>query len=147
MRLPHMRLQPDFSVARCIELRIQEPGWGFVEMWLHWVSQDLGARVQESGIGASLVAQWLGICLPMQGTRVWALVREDPTCRTAPKPVHHNYWAHVPQLLKSMCLEPVLCNKRSHFSKKPAYHNEEYLWLATTRESRCAATKTQRSQK
>ena len=30
----------------------------------------------------------------MQGTRVWALVREDPT-----KPVHHNYWARVPQLL------------------------------------------------
>ena len=42
---------------------------------------------------ASLVAQWLGICLPMQGTRVWALVREDPTCRGATKPVGHNYWA------------------------------------------------------
>ena len=31
--------------------------------------------------GASLVAQWLRICLPMQGTRVRALVWEDPTCR------------------------------------------------------------------
>ena len=40
---------------------------------------------------ASLVAQWLIIRLPMQGTRVQALVREDPTCRGAPKPVHHNY--------------------------------------------------------
>ena len=29
----------------------------------------------------------------MQGTRVWALVQEDPTCRGATKPVHHNYWA------------------------------------------------------
>ena len=29
----------------------------------------------------------------MQGTRVWALVREDPTCRRATKPVRHNYWA------------------------------------------------------
>ena len=28
---------------------------------------------------ASLVAQWLRICLPMQGTRVRALVWEDPT--------------------------------------------------------------------
>ena len=28
---------------------------------------------------ASLVAQWLRICLPMQGTWVWALDREDPT--------------------------------------------------------------------
>ena len=42
---------------------------------------------------ASLVAQWLRIRLPMQGTRVRALVREDPTCRGATKPVHHNYWA------------------------------------------------------
>ena len=40
---------------------------------------------------ASLVAQWLRICLPMQGTRVQALVWEDPTCRRATKPVHHNY--------------------------------------------------------
>ena len=43
--------------------------------------------------GSSLVAQWLRIHLPMQGTRVRALVREDPTCRGATKPVHHNYWA------------------------------------------------------
>ena len=32
-------------------------------------------------VGASLVAQWLRIRLPMQGTRVRALVRDDPTCR------------------------------------------------------------------
>ena len=31
--------------------------------------------------GASLVGQWLRIYLPMQGTRVRALVWEDPTCR------------------------------------------------------------------
>ena len=30
--------------------------------------------------GTSLVAQWLRIHLPMQGTRVRALVQEDPTC-------------------------------------------------------------------
>ena len=40
---------------------------------------------------ASLVAQWLRVCLPTQGTRVRALVWEDPTCRGATKPVHHNY--------------------------------------------------------
>ncbi|KAJ8779538.1 hypothetical protein J1605_012422, partial [Eschrichtius robustus] len=39
----------------------------------------------------SLVAQWLRIRLPMQGTRVRALVREDPTCRGATKPMRHNY--------------------------------------------------------
>ena len=41
--------------------------------------------------GASLVAQWLRIRLPMQGTWVRALVWEDPTCRGATKPVRHNY--------------------------------------------------------
>ena len=40
---------------------------------------------------ASLVVQWLRICLPMQGTRVRALVREDSTHRGATKPMHHNY--------------------------------------------------------
>ena len=39
---------------------------------------------------ASLVAQWLRICLPMQGTRVRALVWEDPTCHGAARPVSHN---------------------------------------------------------
>ena len=42
---------------------------------------------------ASLVAQRLRICLPMQGTRVRALVREDPTCHGATRPVSHNYLA------------------------------------------------------
>ena len=41
--------------------------------------------------GASLVAQWLRVCLLMQGTRVQALVWEDPTCRGATRPVSHNY--------------------------------------------------------
>ena len=86
---------------------------------------------------ASLVAQWLRIHLPMQGTRVRALVREDPTCCGATKPVRHNYWAcalepasHnywacVPQLLKPVHLEPVLHNKRSHRNEKPTRRNEE----------------------
>ena len=39
----------------------------------------------------SLVAQWLRILLPMQGTQVQALVQEDPTCCRATKPVCHNY--------------------------------------------------------
>ena len=40
---------------------------------------------------ASLVAQLLGVCLPMQGTRIQALVQEDLPCRGAAKPVCHNY--------------------------------------------------------
>ena len=39
----------------------------------------------------SLVAQWLRIRLPVQGTWVRALVREDPTRHGTTKPMHHNY--------------------------------------------------------
>ena len=94
-------------------------------------SGEIGLR------GISLVAQWLSICLPMQGTWVRALVREYPTCHGATKPVRHhywacaveptshNYWAHVPQLLKPARLEPTLRNKRSHRNEKPAHHSKE----------------------
>ena len=47
--------------------------------------------LKSSTLGASLVAQWLRIRLPMQGTRVRALVWEDPTCHGATRPVSHNY--------------------------------------------------------
>ena len=106
-----------------------------------------------------LVVQWLGIRLPMQGTRVWALVQEDPTHCRAAKPERHNYWAcalepashncwaRMPQLLKPTCLEPVLGNKRSHLNEEPVHRNKEWTPLTTTRESPRTATKTQRSQK
>ena len=48
-------------------------------------------RHQKSNKRASLVAQWLRICLLMQGTRVRALVWEDPTCHGATGPMSHNY--------------------------------------------------------
>ena len=76
-------------------------------------------------LGTSLVVQWLRICLPMQGTQVRALVREDPTCHGATKPMRHNYWPREPQLLKPAHLEPMLCNKRSHHNEKPAQCSEE----------------------
>ena len=54
-------------------------------------SFDSKSHVQNFLTGASLVAQRLRICLPMQGTRVRALVWEDPTCHEATGPVSHNY--------------------------------------------------------
>ena len=54
----------------------------------------------------SLAVQSLGICLPMQGTRVRPLVWEDSTLCWAIKPVH---------------LEPEV-HKRRHRSEKPAPH-------------------------
>ena len=42
-------------------------------------------------VWTSLMVQWLRIRLPIQGTRVRSLVREDPTCRGATKHASHNY--------------------------------------------------------
>ena len=78
-------------------------------------------------LGASLVAQWLGIRLPMCGTLVW----EDPTCHGATKPVRHsywtcalqpashNYWARMPQLLKPVCLEPCSTTREATPMRSP----------------------------
>ena len=46
--------------------------------------------IQEASCGASLVAQWLRVCLLVRGTRVQALVWEDPTCCGAAGPVGHS---------------------------------------------------------
>ena len=40
----------------------------------------------------------------------------------------------MPQLLKPMHLEPMLCNKRSHCNEKPEHRNKEQPPLAATRE-------------
>ena len=63
--------------------------------------------------GTSLVAQWIGIHLPMQGTGVQSLIQEDSTCLEAAEPV---------QLLKPT--QPVLYKERSHRSEKLGHHSE-----------------------
>ena len=88
---------------------------------------------------ASLVAQWLRICLPMQGTRVRALVWEDPTCCRATGPMS--------QTTKPARLEPVPRNKRGRDSERPVHRDEEWPPLAATRECPHIETKTQHSQK
>ena len=54
------------------------------------IFSDHNAMRLEMNYRASLVAQWLRVCLLMQGTRVRALAWEDPTCRGAAGPVSHN---------------------------------------------------------
>uniref|UniRef100_A0A8C9BHH2 Prune exopolyphosphatase 1 n=1 Tax=Phocoena sinus TaxID=42100 RepID=A0A8C9BHH2_PHOSS len=47
------------------------------------------SKLKNKSSRASLVAQWLTVRLPVQGTRVRAPVREDPTCRGAEsRPIH-----------------------------------------------------------
>ena len=67
-----------------------------------WVRQGpkITFHFKKNQWGTSLVAQWLRIRLPMQGTRVRSLVWEDPTCCGATKALRHNYWACA---LKPVC--------------------------------------------
>ena len=53
---------------------------------------------------ASLVVQWLRICLAMQGTLVQSLVQEDPICHGASSP-------------GTAITEPLLLNKRNPCTK------------------------------
>ena len=64
-----------------------------------------------SGGGAFLMAQWLRIRLPMQGTRVQVLVQEDPTC----------CGARAPQLLSPRATTTEACVPRARApqQKKP----------------------------
>ena len=83
-------------------------------------------------------SQWIGICLPRQGTWVRSLIWEDSMYLGQLKPVGHSSWnlralepachsyrAGVLELLKPVHPEPVLCNKRSLCNEKPMYHSEK----------------------
>ena len=64
--------------------------------------------------------------LPMQETWVWLLIREDPACHGATKPMGHNFWACALERGSCKCWatrcnywsarppEPVLHTKRHH---------------------------------
>ena len=54
------------------------------------VTHTLGLKKKKEGFPGGAVVKNLS---PMQGTRVRALVWEDPACRRATKPVSYSYWA------------------------------------------------------
>ena len=97
-------------------------------------TECLGLPETRRGKGASLVAQWLRVCLPMQGTRVRALVWEDPTCRGATGSVSHNYWAcasgaSAPQQERPQWWEARVPRWRvaptCHNWRRPSHRNED----------------------
>ena len=61
-----------------------------------------GLQPGQGDIGESPVVQWLGILLPMQGTRVQSLVQEDSTCFRATALLYHSCWPPA--------LKPTKCN-------------------------------------
>ena len=52
-----------------------------------------------------------------------------------------------PTIAEPACLEPVLRNKRGHYSERPAHRDEAWPPLAATRERPRTETKTQHSHK
>ena len=88
---------------------------------------------------ASLVVQWLRIHLPMQETRVWALVREDPTCRGTTKPVCHNYWACALEPTSHNYWRPRATTTEAHAPRARAPQQEKpQQWEACTLQQRVA---------
>ena len=60
----------------------------------HTVDDGRRVSLSENGVnnmesGGSLVVQWIGICLSVQGAQARSLVREDPTCCEEAGPMHH----------------------------------------------------------
>ena len=58
----------------------------------------------------------------MQEDMGQSLIWEDPTCCTATKPMHHNHWAHAPQLSKPL-LRGTHAPLEKHRSEKLAHLN------------------------
>ena len=64
-------------------------------------------------LGTSLVAQCLGLHLPIKGEGIPFLVREDATCHGKTKPCY--------TATEASTLEPTLSIKRSHHTEKPKH--------------------------
>ena len=104
------------------------------------------------------MVQWWRICLPIQETWIRPLIREDPTCLRATKPMHHNYWAcslepgshsswaHMPQLRKPGCLGARAPQEKplQWGARAPQLESSPCSWQL---EKSKKATKTQSSQK
>ena len=93
----------------------------------------VSGKSKDIHIGTSLVVQWWGMLLLMQGTQALFLVRDDSTCRGATKPMCHHHWAHTRVLLK-----PMFPDERSPHNDKPAHHKEG---RADTQQSKPSAAK------
>ena len=100
----HIKSEKHFSIWSCLKLLFSKLAhsknkqtnkkyiWHRGYTHTHLLISQIKVSQNNTYPGASLVAQWLGVCLLMQETRVRALVWEDPTCRGATtEPVSHNY--------------------------------------------------------
>ena len=96
-----------------------------------------GQGVRNLCFWALLVAQWIGIHLPVQGTQVWSLVRELKSHMS------QSNWACVLQLPKPVCRRACAPQQEKPPQWEACAPDREQPLLATARESLHAATKTQ----
>ena len=118
--------------------------------FFRWNSHNIQYTNQWYSVPSNVVQLWLlSITFPdysvvknlpaNPGTWIQSLIQEDPTCRRATKPMHHNYWS-------PSTLEPMFCSKRSQCNEKPMHCS----WRAAPApqlEKAHVATKTLHSQK
>ena len=86
------------------------------------------------------MAQWLGICLLTQGTRVRALVWEDPTCHGATQ-------AREPQLLSLRVWSLCSATREAAIVRGPRTAMKSDPRLPQLEKALVQKTKTQHSQK
>ena len=99
----------------------------------------LSKREKKQGLWTSLVVQWIRIRLPVQGTRVPSLIREDPTCCGATKPVCHSYWACALELTHHSYWSPHVTTTEAHTPRAHAPQQEKPLqWEASVPQRRVA---------
>ena len=85
------------------------------------------------------MARWLRIHLPLQGTWVRSLVREDPTCCGATKPVSHNDWACTLEPVSHNYWSPRATTIEAHVPRARAPQQEKPLqWQARAPQWRVA---------
>ena len=88
--LPSNKMQLTFIQRMIFSLKKGRHGTNshHIHLWMKLTSALVQSKLH---LRTAQVAQWLRICLPMQGRRVRSLVWEDPTCSRTTKPMHHNY--------------------------------------------------------
>ena len=79
---------------------------------------------------ASLVVQWLRICLAMQRTQVLSLVWEDPMCSGTTKPMRQNHWAICNSYWRLCAWSPCFATGEATAMRSPCTltKNSSCLW-------------------
>ena len=97
--IQEMRQDGEFKQSKtrmgCVCVCVCVCVWVYIYIYIYiWKQMEVVEwKIQKLKIGTSLVVQWLGICLPLQGKQVRFLVWEDSESLRATGPMYPNYWS------------------------------------------------------